>query len=85
MPESYPDVTFTFHLQRNSPSYRAGVRRLQSALTVDTINHDDALQVILPCLVTMLLVVASFLLPPTAGEKILVNSACFIGKTMPMS
>ena len=37
-------------------------------------------QVILPCLVTMLLVVASFLLPPTAGEKILVNSACFIGK-----
>ena len=39
-------------------------------------------QVILPCLVTMLLVVASFLLPPTAGEKILVNSACFIGETV---
>ena len=80
MPESYPDVTFTFHLQRNSPSYRAGVRRLQSAITVDTMMMPW--QVILPCLVTMLLVVASFLLPPTAGEKILVNSACFIGKTM---
>ena len=83
VPESYPDVTFTFHLQRNSPSYRAGVRRLLSALTVDTMMMPW--QVILPCLVTMLLVVASFLLPPTAGEKILVNSACFIGKTMPTS
>jgi len=34
--------------------------------------------IILPCLVTMLLVVASFLLPPSAGEKIIVNSTCLI-------
>lgn len=34
--------------------------------------------IILPCLVTMLLVLSSFLLPPTAGEKILVNSTCLI-------
>lgn len=34
--------------------------------------------IILPCLVTMLLVVSSFLLPPTAGEKILVNATCFL-------
>jgi len=56
--ESYPDVTFTFNLQRNSPSYRAAI--------------------ILPCLITMLVVVASFLLPPNAGEKLLVNSSCLI-------
>ena len=29
----------------------------------------------------MLVVVASFLLPPNAGEKLLVNSSCLIGKT----
>jgi len=56
--EHYPDITFTFHLQRSSPSYRAGV--------------------ILPCLVTMLLVLASFLLPPSAGDKLIVNTVCFI-------
>ena len=56
--ETYPDVTFTFNLKRNSPSYRAGV--------------------ILPCLITMLLVVTSFLLPPNAGDKLLVNSLCLL-------
>merc|ERR1719348_319347 len=55
--ETYPDVTFTFVLQRTSPSYRATV--------------------ILPCLVTMLMVVSSFLLPPGAGEKLIVNSVSF--------
>jgi len=34
--------------------------------------------IILPCLLTMLLVVTSFLLPPTAGEKITLNSICFL-------
>lgn len=34
--------------------------------------------IILPCLVTMLLVVSSFLLPPTAGEKITLNAICFL-------
>ena len=56
--EYYPDITFTFHLQRSSPSYRAGV--------------------ILPCLVTMLLVLSTFLLPPSAGDKLLVNTVCFL-------
>ena len=56
----YPDITFTFHLQRSSPSYRAGV--------------------ILPCLVTMLLVLSTFLLPPSAGDKLLVNTGCFLGE-----
>merc|ERR1719266_3024215 len=56
--ETYPDVTFTFHISRRSPSYRAAI--------------------ILPCLLTMLLVVTSFLLPPTAGEKITLNSICFL-------
>jgi len=56
--ETYPDVTFTFNLKRNSPSYRAGV--------------------ILPCLITMLLVVTSFLLPPHAGDKLLVNTVSLI-------
>ena len=58
--ETYPDVTFTFNLKRNSPSYRAGV--------------------ILPCLITMLLVVTSFLLPPHAGDKLLVNTVSLISK-----
>jgi len=57
-PESYPDVTFSFFIQRNSAFYRCAI--------------------ILPCLVTMMVVVASFLLPPDAGEKLVVNSACFI-------
>ena len=35
--------------------------------------------IILPCLVTMMLVVSSFLLPPTAGEKITLNAICFLG------
>ena len=56
----YPDITFTFNLQRSSPSYRAGV--------------------ILPCLVTMLLVLSTFLLPPSAGDKLLVNTGCFLGE-----
>jgi len=56
--ETYPDVTFTFNLQRNSPSYRSGI--------------------ILPCLIIMLLVLASFLLPPHAGEKLIVNCVCLI-------
>jgi nicotinic acetylcholine receptor len=34
--------------------------------------------IIMPCLVTMLLVLSSFLLPPNAGEKILVNCTCLI-------
>lgn len=34
--------------------------------------------IILPCLITMLLVVSSFLLPPTAGEKILINATSLI-------
>ena len=34
----------------------------------------------MPCLVTMLLVLSSFLLPPNAGEKILVNCTSLIGK-----
>ena len=59
--EHYPDVTFTFKLQRSSPSYRAGV--------------------ILPCLITMLLVLSTFLLPPSAGDKLLVNTGCLIGET----
>ena len=59
--ETYPDVTFTFNLKRNSPSYRAGV--------------------ILPCLITMLLVVTSFLLPPNAGDKLLVNSLCLLSNS----
>ena len=58
--ETYPDVTFTFNLQRNSPSYRSGI--------------------ILPCLIIMLLVLASFLLPPNAGEKLIVNCVCLIGQ-----
>jgi len=58
VPETYPDVTFTFDLKRNSPVYRAAI--------------------ITPCLLTMLLVVSSFLLPPTAGEKLTVNSVCFL-------
>ena len=36
--------------------------------------------VILPCLVTMLLVLSTFLLPPSAGDKLLVNTGCFIGE-----
>ena len=35
----------------------------------------------MPCLVLMLLVLSSFLLPPNAGEKIMVNCTCFVGKT----
>jgi len=62
VPETYPDVTFTFILHRRSPAYRAAV--------------------ILPCLITMLLVVASFLLPPSAGEKLTVNCICFLVCTM---
>lgn len=58
VPEKYPDITFTFHLSRTSPSYRAAI--------------------ILPCLLTMMMVVTSFLLPPTAGEKIILNSICFL-------
>jgi len=34
--------------------------------------------IIMPCLVTMLLVLSSFLLPPNAGEKIGVNCTCLI-------
>jgi len=34
--------------------------------------------VILPCLVTMMLVVSSFLLPPSAGEKVTLNSMCLL-------
>ena len=33
----------------------------------------------------MLVVVASFLLPPNAGEKLLVNSSCLIGNKMEIS
>jgi len=58
VPETYPDVTFTFILQRSSPAYRAAI--------------------ILPCLITMLLVVSSFLLPPSAGEKLTVNCISFL-------
>jgi len=58
VPETYPDVTFTFLLQRSSPAYRASI--------------------ILPCLITMLMVVSSFLLPPHAGEKLTVNCVSFI-------
>ena len=36
--------------------------------------------VILPCLITMLLVLSTFLLPPSAGDKLLVNTGCFIGE-----
>jgi len=58
VPETYPDVTFTFRLQRNSPAYRASI--------------------ILPCLITMMLVVSSFLLPPNAGEKLTINCISFL-------
>lgn len=58
VPETYPDVTFSFSLERTSPSYRAAV--------------------ILPCLLTMLLVVSSFIMPPGAGEKLAVNGISFI-------
>jgi len=57
VPETYPDVTFTFYLQRLSPSYKATI--------------------ILPCMITMLLVVSSFLLPPSAGEKLTINAVSF--------
>lgn len=56
--EKYPDITFTFTIQRKSPTYRATV--------------------VLPCLVTMLMVVSSFLLPPNAGEKLTINTVSFI-------
>jgi len=34
--------------------------------------------IILPCLITMMLVVSSFLLPPSAGEKITLNCVCLL-------
>lgn len=57
-PEPYPDVTFTFTLQRDSQGYRAII--------------------VLPCLVIMLMTGCSFLLTPTSGEKILINSIAIL-------
>ena len=48
-------------------------------LTVQRSSPAYRAGVILPCLVTMLLVLSTFLLPPSAGDKLLVNSVCFVG------
>ena len=48
-------------------------------LTIQRSSPTYRAGVILPCLVTMLLVLSTFLLPPTAGDKLLVNIGCFIG------
>jgi len=47
-------------------------------LTIQRSSPTYRAGVILPCLVTMLLVLSTFLLPPSAGDKLLVNTVCFL-------
>eukprot|EP00088_Acartia_fossae_P005661 TRINITY_DN12554_c0_g1_i2.p1 TRINITY_DN12554_c0_g1~~TRINITY_DN12554_c0_g1_i2.p1 ORF type:complete len:504 (+),score=113.60 TRINITY_DN12554_c0_g1_i2:109-1620(+) len=74
-------VILDTHAKRNEMKYEC-CEEMYPDITFQFILHRKSpfyrCAIIMPCLVTMLLVLSSFLLPPNAGEKIAVNSTCMI-------